>query len=608
MNLSIYIFLIIFLTLPYFIVYFRNLIWDVYLWQVKEYRIDRLLSSIFIEKLKGVRHSLMSYFKIALLTGIIIAFFTSYVEQMLFLSAVAFFIYWYESMDFFPKLIRKKLHRPNLKSPRNLILILGTFLFLLLPSIWLSLSLPSQNILNTQGPITDNVLTPAQLARDISPIRHDDTLIFKAEYLILFWVNVFGIFMELMAPIFTGLLVILTRPLAFFKRKSLISQARQKLMDHPRIKVIAVTGSYGKSTTKEILYQLLAPFYETIKTQKNNNTDVGIARTILKDLKKDTEVFIAEMGAYKLGETRDCCYVAPPDIAIITGVDQQHLSLYGSIKAVLDSTYEVVEELKEGGLVIFNGDNEYCLKLAERANTRKQFYFTVDSVEKLVAHNYDKKRKTESGHFYPAPDNISVSEIKRTPKGLQLRMRYRQGEYLLKTDLQAGYNIANLMAALLVALELGLPMDKLSKVINNMTFQVPYLNVKEGRNGTQILDDGYNANFTGFIAALDHLKSINVKGRKYIFTQGIIELGSERDSTYKQLAKAIIENTDGTFTTDKDLYDQLKETDYKYFCKYVPLVFDIPIYFKTAINEGDLILMEGPFPYEVLKQIYAKYP
>ena len=480
MSLSIYIFLICFLALPYFIIYLRNLIWDVYLWQVKEYRFDRVFSQLLYEKVHGVRSMLSTYFKIGLLTLIVVFFISNNSEYLLFFTFMSFFLYWYESMDFFPKLLRKKLHRPDIRSPRNLILITGTVMILILPFFWLGISLP--NPASNSSINTDNILSPKDLASELTPYLEQGVLILRPEYLIIFWSSVFGIMGELVSPIITALLVILTRPLAYAKRRNILKLAREKLAAHANVKVIAVTGSYGKSTTKEILYQLLSPFYETIKTEKNNNTDVGIAQTILKKLNKDTEIFIAEMGAYKLGETRDCCLIAPPNIAIITGIDQQHLSLYGSIKAVLDSTYEVVEFLNRDGLVIFNGDNEYCLKLAERTKVRKQFYFTVDSVEKLVAHNYDHKVRMESGHEYPAPDNISVSEVKETAKGLQLRLRFRESEHLLKTSLKAQYNISNLMAAILVALELGVPLDKLVKVINETDFHVP--NPRNCRGGS----------------------------------------------------------------------------------------------------------------------------
>ena len=599
------IFLIIFLTIPYFIVWLRNLIWDLYLWQVKEYRFDRLISQISFEKTKGVRNPLITYFSIGLFTLIFIFFLVGNIQNQLILIVIAFFVYWNESFIFLPKLITRKFFRPNIRSLRNLIIIALMIVVFILPYIWLMGSIPTTEH-NIKVVNSDNFLSVSQVVDELTPVVKESLSIYRPEYLILFFTTIFGIGLDLFSPFLMALFILVTRPIAYFKRKSIISKAIVKISDHPKLRTVAVTGSYGKSTTKEIIYQILSQRFNTIKTEKNNNTDVGIASTVLKKLKKDTEIFVAEMGAYKIGEIEDCCKVVSPNIAIITGIDQQHLSLYGSIKAILDSSYEVIECLVPGGLTIFNGDNEYCIKLAEKTKTRKQFYFSSSNVEKLVSHKYEREKKDGNKTNSSSSHSLSVGDVKESRRGLQFKLQYDSKEYLLKTNLKVQYNISNLMAAILVAIELGLDVKEIVDIINKTEFQVPYLNVVEGINGVKVLDDGYNANFTGFIAALDYLKNLKSSGKKFVFTQGIIELGQEREKTYHELSKQILNNSDGVFTNDRDLYFALLNQNKNKLIKYIDSVFDFAVYYKTMVSEGDILLIEGPFPKAVLDKIYSK--
>lgn len=587
--MNIYIFLIIFLSLPYAIILIRNLIWDIYLWQVKEYRFDRYLSQIFYEKVRGARSMLSTYFKIGILSVLCINYISMQSDWVLFLAMLSFFLYWYESFQFFPKLLLKKIHRFSIKSPRNMILFIGTLSLLLLPYT-LQISL-----LPAPAPLTsDNVISLTELMSELTPKVIEGSMTIRAEYFILFTSAFWGILNELISPLITSIFILLTKPLAYYKRKKMIQRAIDKIEKTQEVKVIAVTGSYGKSTTKEILFQILSNRFDTIKTEKNNNTDVGIAKTILNKLNKDTEVFVAEMGAYKLKETSDCCRVAKPSVALITGIDQQHLSLYGSIEAVLASTYEVIEELEEGGLVILNGDNEYCLDLVKGSKARRQFYSVHESIEE-----HRSKKRVE------VPD-IKASDIRENTRGLQFLLHFNKEQYLVKTNLKAHYNISNLLACILVCIELKIPLKEVINIINENDLHVPYLNISKGNRGVSIIDDGYNANFTGFIAALKHLDKEQSKGKKYILTQGIIELGEDRKDTYDDLAREIVKSADGLITSDIDLIDAVKDIDKKYMVEYFDSVFDVSYIYDRILVSDDILLIEGPFPEDVLKKIYLR--
>jgi UDP-N-acetylmuramyl pentapeptide synthase len=601
------IFLLVFVSLPFWILVLRNLIWDVYLWQVKEYRVDRIMSQWVYERDKGMRSELLTMVKIALLTVAIMMFLAPGANELLIVYVLAFVIYWFEAFGFLQKLTRKKILRPNPRSLRNLLISLLVLVVLVVPYLLIFSWIGALTLGPNHIAVTDNnVLLNVDL-RSILPRNVDGVTVLPAEYVVVVWGVLLGMITELGGTFIVALGVLLTWPLSFLKRKLTLSKAAVKLLKNKHVKVVAVTGSYGKSTTKELLYQLLEPDFKVIRTKKNNNTDIGIAQTILRDLRKDTEVFIAEMGAYKIGETRECCRIAKPDIAIITGVDQQHVSLFGGIRQVIESTYEVIEELKDDGLAILNGDNEYCVRMAEKTSKRKSLYTSDQHMEKYYHKpSLDESADSTGARDHPGYEFSYITKIVKISRGLKFNLRYANKDYTVTTNLQAVYNLSNLIAAVLVAHELGLPLEKIVKTINNIDFEVPYLNIYAGVNGSKILDDGYNTNPTGFLAALKFMDELKLKSRKWVLTQGLIELGPERAKTNADLAKEIVARADGLFTTDSFLWDCVKKADPEFEAILVDSVFDFPLYFAEQVKNNHIVLLEGAFPQEVLRQIYYR--
>jgi UDP-N-acetylmuramoyl-tripeptide--D-alanyl-D-alanine ligase len=380
------------------------------------------------------------------------------------------------------------------------------------------------------------------------------------------------------------------------RRAMLISRATKKLKQFPQIRIIAVTGSYGKTTTKEIIEQIINKKFNTIKTQKHNNTEVGIAKTILNQANKDTRIFVAEMGAYKLGETEACARIAPPDIAIITGIDEQHMSLYGSFKAIIKSTLEIVDELKPNGVVILNGDNDYCLRLAEQINKPKRIYFTNEFYGAKPGN-----KKTSS----PLDENLYISDVSETEKGLMFTVAYKGDREKIKTNIKAKHNVGNVACAIITACELGLELKEIIRIINGTEFTMPYLAIKYGINNARVIDDGYNINPSGYYAGLKYLSEQSVIGKKWVLTQGFIELGDEKESTYKKVAKETIKLSDGVITNDIDLCIALTDAKKDFNVAYTESVFNISLLAKRDVQEGDLILIEGPFPKQVLDKLYS---
>ena len=607
--LTIYIVLALFVFFPYLVVFVRNLIWDLYLWQVKEYRLDRIWSHWFIEKSKGVRTEVMISVKVALATTTIYFLMVPSATILIIAMILAFLLAWGETLVFFQNLPKGKFLRPSIRSIRNLIIASLNIAFVIYLVVlflnWLGIFNISNAPINVV--VTDNFTWSGNIPKGV-----DGHSTFPIEFVILIFVSIGGILLELFSPLITAFGVLITYPIAFIKRKFLIGKAKQKYSQLTKIKTIAVTGSYGKSTTKELIYQLLDPKFKVVKTQKNNNTDIGVAQTILKDVKKNTEVFIAEMGAYKIGEIKDICDIAEPDIAVVTGIDQQHVTLYGGIPQILKSSYEVIEALKSDGLAVLNGDNEYCIKLAEKTKKRKKLYFSirnserVDVVDVSDAPTEHTKQTLLHKVTFPGTENIFVSEIYETSKGLTFKLNFDKESYQVNSNLKVIYNISNLLSAVLCAFELGMTMQEIVDEINSKNFKVPYLNIYDGINDSKILDDGYNINPTGFMAAINFLDGLKIKGGKWIMTQGMIELGDERVQVYRKVAKLIIDKIDFLYTSDKYLVEEVKKIKPDYKAVLVKSVFDFPIYYKALVKKDQIVLIEGAFPQIVLDKIYKE--
>ncbi len=174
-----------------------------------------------------------------------------------------------------------------------------------------------------------------------------------------------GIALIVLAPISAFLLtaggvLITSIPVALYRRNVMHKAHASLNYTHPTI--IGITGSYGKSTTKDYLFHILSHAYKTAKTDRNQNTAVGVALSILKNLTKDTQYFVAEMGAYKQGEIEEITRFATPKIAVITAIGSQHLSLFGGKEALFKAKSEIAKNLPKDGRLFLPANMDKILK------------------------------------------------------------------------------------------------------------------------------------------------------------------------------------------------------------------------------------------------------
>ncbi len=582
--------LVIFLISSSILVLIRNVAHATYIWQIKEYRLDRIWSHLRFREEPSGRNLVINVFQYAFLAFNLL-FFLGPNNLLLIVPGLIFVSYIYESFTSLDEIFAKKIILPK-KSIRNLLIVSFSIAILLLINL-----IPLHFLYNLQSqnfPLIDSNTVNFEdflVQKDIST----NTNTIPIAILILFVSTTLILATDLISPAIVSLFVLLTEPLAQFKRWRIIKKAKNKIKEHKGFKVVAITGSYGKSTTKELLFKILDKRFKVAKTDENFNSHVGIAQEILKNLTSDTEVFIAEMGAYNRKDIIKSTKILQPDVSVVTGITTQHLSLFKTIQKLVKAKYEIIKALKPNGFAVFNGNNEYCLTMASNTKRRKCIYYVnfneLETNKKSFANMGINHKKTSNTEILFAFD---VRKLK-SEQSFKFKLRYNNTVYNIKASLIGKHNIENLLAAIACALELNMDIKDIVAKINVTKFKQIHLKWFDGVNNSKILDDSYNSNPNGFKQALDILKDEKAN-KKIVVTKGIIELGKEKSKIYKILARRIIKSANLLITSDKDLAKAVFKENRGFNIIYTKNARDFVPILEQEVKEDDVVLLEGAMP------------
>lgn len=322
-----------------------------------------------------------------------------------------------------------------------------------------------------------------------------------------------------------------------FLHRYFISRARKKIAAHNNLIVIGITGSYGKTSTKEYLAHILSKKYKVLKTPAHINVDTGVAKVILRDLKPEHEIFIVEMGAYKKGEIGKICDLVRPQFAVITGLSDQHLELFGSLAAIADAKFELVDTVRQSNRIFANADSESLLFEFKRRRIMPIWYGV----------------RAHAIRFKPADVVYSETGTSFALHGIKFR-----------TPTVGTAALNNLLGAITAAVELKMHLEEIAPLVSDLPKISGTMELKHGINGVLIIDDTYNANTEGVLAALQDLQHFNRAKKIFIFRE-VIELGEHAKKDHAQIAKT------ATHTADYALF--LSSSQYK-------------IIYATIVEEG----------------------
>lgn len=314
------------------------------------------------------------------------------------------------------------------------------------------------------------------------------------------------------------------------------NKAKTKLREMDNIKIIGITGSYGKTSCKNILRDILSGAYNTLETPRSVNTLNGIMIVINNTLSKFDEVFIAEMGAYAKGDIKALANLVKPKYAIITRIGLAHLYTFGSEENIIEGKMELVESLPRDGIAVLNKDDS------------KQIGYHIKNKCKVLWIGIDTKEEVD----------VRASNIKSSKQGISFDVKFKGDEniYKFKTKLLGVHNVYNILSSLALANSFKIDKKKLVESVARIKPVEHRLELKKIGNFYQI-DDAFNSNPVGASNALDVLDTM--PGIKVVVTPGMIELGEVEYSENKKFGKHIAKVADKVILVGEKVTKAIKE-------------------------------------------------
>jgi len=526
--------LIYLLSILWFFRQIKSILFWLYLWQLKEYHVGRFVDHFRTERGKRIFLNKILLFKLILFLLFIFAPF-----WRLPLFYLILILYFFEFLKFFFDFLKKQTLRP-LFTKKIFFLFSISFLFTL---FYLFIFFPKKAFL-------------------------------------IFWLLIFDIFSP---AIFSGV-VLFFQPITFLFRILIIKKAKEKREKFKDLLVIGICGSYGKTSTKEFLATILEEKFpgKVLKTKEHQNSEVGISQCILNDLKPEHKIFVVEMGAYNKGGIKLLCDIAKPKIGIITGVNEQHFSLFGSMENLISAEggKELIESLPKDGLVIFNGENEILRKIYQETKIKKRIVGISKKDFDLWAANIKVKKDVLFFQVFTKEKEMADFNL----------------------NLIGAQNIQNLLLAICCAKELGMNLEEISKASKKIKQEQSGIKLIKTKDNLNIVDATYSANPDSVISHLEYLRVW--PGKRVIVMPCLIELGEKSKEVHEKIGRKIYEVCDLAIIVTKERFKEIKK-EAKEKAIFLEKPREIFEKIKKFSGQNDIILFEGRLPKEFLKLVYG---
>ena len=301
-----------------------------------------------------------------------------------------------------------------------------------------------------------------------------------------------------------------------FRRRAATTLRRAKPV------VIGITGSYGKTSTKEYLAHILNGRFRAYATPKSYNTLMGVCIAINNELTNNYgyDFFIVEMGAYGKGEIKSICDLVKPQISIVTAVGPQHLERFGSLETTARAKYEIIEALPPDGVGVFNWDDPYVRAMYERGYPETRIGVTWKNTDLAMQLRFHARniRTSVNGLQFDVVDTLTGEEQRIT------------------TRLVGQHNVTNILLALATACHLGMSLSEIALRIASLEPAEHRLQRRSLPGGITVIDDAYSANPVGAQNALNVL-DLYREGRRVLITPGMVELGPIQEEENRALGR-----------------------------------------------------------------------
>jgi len=399
----------------------------------------------------------------------------------------------------------------------------------------------------------------------------------KNFYLFLLW--------DIFLPFFFSLFLLFFQPFSFAWRIFYLEKAKRKIEKRKGLTVIAIIGSYGKTTTKEFLFKILSEKFNVLKTKEHQNSETAIFQTVLNELNEDHQIFIAEIGAYNKGQIGYLSRIIQPTIGVITGVNEQHLATFGSMENLLsgEGGGELIDFLsKKKGILFLNGNNYYCQKIfQERKSLSKVITFVAFPDQEIPQMDFD----------------FLIKNIKIEKEWIEFELETKKEKMPLRVNLAGPHHLENLILAIAVSYYcFKMSLNEIKKALERITLKDSSFRFIETKKGFFILDSTYSANPQSVFSHLNYLSLF--EGKKIFIFPSLIELGEKAKEIHKRIGREMGKKCDFVILTSTDFLKELKENAKKSGLKEenIFLIEDPKEIFekiKSILEIKDVVLLEG---------------
>ncbi len=313
----------------------------------------------------------------------------------------------------------------------------------------------------------------------------------------------------ILLPIIILAALLAIKPADFFLKRKIINSAKNILSGKKAI-IVGIAGSYGKTSAKEILSAILTEKFKVAKTPENINTDLGIAKFILREL-KDQDIFIVEMGAHYPGDIAKICKITNPSYSILTGINESHLERFENLSEIVKEKFSLSQKTRVFSILNFDDEN--------------------------IKENY----KNFNIRDFAGVSRNNAGNIEFLDNFRGIKFDY-EGENF-ECGLLAGHNVALILMCVDIARKLGMNSEEIKKGVEKIKPIDHRLNpIYNPVSNIRVIDDSYNGNFNGFKSGLEVLQ--RAKGRRVILTPGIVELGKRSKLIHNKIGKLYARNAD----------------------------------------------------------------
>ncbi|WP_337554160.1 UDP-N-acetylmuramoyl-tripeptide--D-alanyl-D-alanine ligase [Massilicoli timonensis] len=385
----------------------------------------------------------------------------------------------------------------------------------------------------------------------------------------------YALFFPLWCWILFFAVALLLTPIEYLIKRCYVRMAKQKLRSLRTLKKVGITGSYGKTSTKQILLHLIRLEFNTCASPASFNNEMGLTRTIREHLKPRHEVFLAEMGADHVKEITRLAALIKPSIAIITGIAPQHLQTFGSMEHILREKMQLVEALPANGTAIINMDNPYIRSYAIQNHCR------------IIRYGIDS-----------ADVDLRAVHVKVNHYGTSFLLLYEGQSIPLHTHLLGKQHVLNILAAIACARTLGISWDSIRKRVAQIPDVAHRMQLLCQRD-YYVIDNAYNSNPASAAYALEVLSQM--KGRKIVMTPGFVDLGDYQKEAHRTFGKQIAQCASIVILVGRHqiqaIYDGLLEACFAKEAIHIAtdreMAFTI---LRRLVKSGDIVLIENDLP------------